>query len=199
MKIGILGGTFQPPHVGHLQMACYALDRHHLDQLMIIPTAVPPHKSLPGGASDEDRFTMCKLNFGELEKVEVSDMEMRRKGKSYTILTIAELKEQNPHAEMLLFMGGDMFLSLYTWKEYECLFQEVTLCAFAREEGEMAEIRNFAKELEEKYNAKIILENMPVLPLSSTEIREKIKSGEEVSDLLTPPVLDYIRSHHLYQ
>ena len=117
MKIGIYGGTFNPPHLGHMEAARTAIQVLGLDKLLLIPAGVPPHKAMPEGSPDQDqRLEMTRLaaeQTGLDNKVEVLDIELRREGRSYTAETLAQLKEQYPEDELWLLMGTDMFLTLH--------------------------------------------------------------------------------------
>ena len=115
-RVGIYGGAFNPPHLGHIRAAEYAIRALQLQKLLLIPSCSSPHKPLPAGsATPEQRLAMAKLWAGE--KMEVCDLELRRGGTSYTYQTVEQLKKQYPQDELVLFMGTDMFLSFHTWKE----------------------------------------------------------------------------------
>ena len=117
MRIGIFGGTFNPPHRGHVTIARAAVEQLSLDKLLVIPAGIPPHKQLPeGSASNEQRYEMAVLLAGAVGKCAVADdRELRREGKSYTADTLLQLREEYPEDELWLLMGSDMFLSLHTW------------------------------------------------------------------------------------
>ena len=121
MRIGIYGGTFNPPHLGHLTAAKAAFELLRLDRLLLIPASQPPHKALPAGSpSAEQRLALTRLAAEQLElgdRVEVLDIELRRQGKSYTVDTLEELRRQYPGAELWLLMGTDMFLTFQAWRE----------------------------------------------------------------------------------
>ena len=196
MRIGIYGGTYNPPHLGHLTAAKAAIEQLLLDKLLLIPAAVPPHKEIPAGSpSSKQRLRMTELNFADIwQQVSVSDMELCREGKSYTSDTLRELKEQYPNDELYLLMGTDMFLSLESWHEPETVMALSHLGVFAREYGD--DLTAQKAHLEEKYGAHIIIvENPDVVEISSTEIREHIT---EHKDKLTDTVWGYIQREHLY-
>ena len=134
MKLGIYGGTFNPPHLGHLTSARLALDALGLDELRFVPAALPPHKRLPPDApGPEARLEMVELAADGLllpGRVSVSDMELSRPGKSYTADTLEQLHAQNPGAELWLMMGTDMFLTLQNWREPERITALAGICAF---------------------------------------------------------------------
>ena len=201
MNIGIYGGTFDPPHWGHITAARAAMEQLKLDRLVLIPDRVPPHKALPeGGASPEQRLEMAALAAAELGKrAEVSDRELRRSGPSYTADTLAALREEYPEDTLWLLMGSDMFLSLHTWREPERIMELARIAPFSREAADESE--TFAAQqsrLERAYGAQIrIVQNPEVRELSSTEVRAALAAGQG-SDLLPPAVYGYVLREHLY-
>ena len=201
MNIGIYGGTFDPPHWGHITAARAAMEQLGLDKLVLIPDRVPPHKALPeGSASPEQRLEMAALAAAELGKrAEVSDRELRRDGPSYTSDTLAELREEYPEDTLWLLMGSDMFLSLQTWHAPERIMELARIAPFSREaEDESAAFAAQKARLEREYGAQIqIVQNPEVRELSSTEVRAALAAGRG-SDLLPPAVYGYVLREHLY-
>ena len=201
MNIGIYGGTFDPPHWGHITAARAAMEQLGLDKLVLIPDRVPPHKALPeGSASPEQRLEMATLAAAELGKrAEVSDRELRRSGPSYTSDTLAELREEYPEDTLWLLMGSDMFLSLQTWHAPEEIMALARIAPFSREaEDESAAFAAQQSRLERAYGAQIqIVQNPEVRELSSTEVRAALAAGRG-SDLLPPAVYGYVLREHLY-
>ena len=201
MNIGIYGGTFDPPHWGHITAARAAMEQLKLDRLVLIPDRVPPHKALPeGSASPEQRLEMAALAAAELGKrAEVSDRELRRSGPSYTSDTLAELRREHPEDTLWLLMGSDMFLSLQTWHAPEEIMALARIAPFSREAEDESE--TFAAQqsrLERAYGAQIqIVQNPEVRELSSTEVRAALAAGRG-SDLLPPAVYGYVLREHLY-
>ena len=122
-RIGILGGTFNPIHNGHIQMAKYSHDAAKLDKVILMPTFVPPHKESANLVSCEHRFNMCRLASAELPYAEVSDFEIKLEGKSYTYRTLQLLKSQNENDDFYFIVGADMFLSMQNWKNPEIIFR----------------------------------------------------------------------------
>ncbi len=172
MKIAIYGGTFNPPHRGHVESLQAVYEQAKPDRVLVIPASIPPHKELAAGSPDaEERLELTRLAFKELPYAEVTDMELTRTGKSYTSDTVAELLRKYPDAELMLAMGTDMFLSFETWHEYRYLIDNVTMLVFARREGEDEKIFKYGEYLESKYGAKINYIMHDPLPLSSSEIR----------------------------
>lgn len=201
MNIGIYGGTFDPPHWGHITAARAAMEQLGLDKLVLIPDRVPPHKALPeGSASPEQRLEMATLAAAELGKrAEVSDRELRRDGPSYTADTLAALREEYPEDTLWLLMGSDMFLSLQTWHAPEEIMALARIAPFSREaEDESTAFAAQKARLEREYGAQIcIVQNPEVRELSSTEVRAALAAGRG-SDLLPPAVYGYVLREHLY-
>ena len=201
MNIGVYGGTFDPPHWGHITAARAAMEQLKLDRLVLIPDRVPPHKALPeGSASPGQRLEMAALATAELGKrAEVSDRELRRDGPSYTSDTLAELRREYPEDALWLLMGSDMFLSLQTWHAPERIMELARIAPFSREaEDESAAFAAQKARLEREYGAQIcIVQNPEVRELSSTEVRAALAAGQG-SDLLPPAVYGYVLREHLY-
>ena len=203
MRIGIYGGTFNPPHLGHLVSARFALETLGLDRLIFMPAGDPPHKELPPGSpSGSERLAMMELAADSMllpGRVEVSDMEVHREGKSYTADTLQELHEQYPDDELWLLMGTDMFLSLQNWKKPERICSLARLAAFARsreDTGEMLERQ--ARYLRETYGAKCAVLQLPqITPVSSTQLRDLLGRGEG-REYLSPAVYGHILRKGLY-
>ena len=201
MNIGVYGGTFDPPHWGHITAARAAMEQLGLDKLVLIPDRMPPHKALPeGSASPEQRLEMAVLATAELGKrAEVSDWELRRDGPSFTSDTLAELRREYPEDTLWLLMGSDMFLSLQTWHAPEEIMALARIAPFSREaEDESAAFAAQKARLEREYGAQIcIVQNPEVRELSSTEVRAALAAGQG-SNLLPPAVYGYVLREHLY-
>ena len=174
MKIGIYGGTFNPPHLGHLTAAAAVIATLKLDKLLLIPASIPPHKDLPAGsATAEQRLEMTRMAGEQLGlggKVETLDMEVRRAGKSFTSDTLAELKAQFPEDELWLLMGTDMFLSFETWHEPEKIASLAGIAAFGRTKADMEP--QFSAQRDKLYrlypDARIFTLTVPFLGQQST-------------------------------
>ena len=206
MKIGIYGGSFNPPHLGHLAAAESAARYLELDRLMLIPAGIPPHKQLSADApAPVHRLAMTRLMGAQIEldtliPVEVSDMELTREGKSYTSDTLRLLHERYPDAELWLLMGTDMFLTFHLWHAPEEIVRHAGLCAFGRTERDGEEV--FAPQrafLGEKFpGCRIVTMTLPnLVEVSSTELRAGMVSGES-EKMLAPQVYGYILREHLY-
>jgi len=184
MRIAIYGGSFNPPHIGHAEAARAAYKALKPDKFLVIPTNTPPHKELEANSpSPEQRLEFCRLAFGDIPGVEVSDMELRREGKSYTADTVDALLEQYPGAELCIVMGTDMFLSFRSWYRWQHMLETCTLAVLSREDFDRREIESFKAELETENGAKVILIPHLPLPMSSTEIRERLRRGLGSDDL----------------
>ena len=196
-RIGIYGGTYSPPHIGHLKAAEYAIEALGLDRLLLIPTGVSPHKAMSAGATSADRLDMLRLSAANMEKAQVSDIEIRRQGSSYTVDTLRAIREENPGAELVLLMGTDMFVSFLNWREPESILSLATLAVFCRGERGERERIEAQKENLEAMGAKIRLVENPVNAISSTDLRRMLVFGC-ADPFLMPGVGDYIREKGLY-
>ena len=203
MKLGIYGGTFNPPHLGHVTSARLALDALGLDRLLFVPAATPPHKALPPDApAPESRLAMAELAADGLllpDRVGVSGLELTRPGKSYTADTLEQLRAQYPGAELWLLMGTDMFLTLHTWREPETIARLAGICTFARTSGDsLEELNAQAERLQREFGAKTrVLELPRVVDVSSTRLRALLAKGEG-QQYLPPAVYGYIIRRGLY-
>lgn len=191
MKIGVFGGTFNPPHNGHVRLAKAAADELKLDKLLVIPSCIPPHKIAAKLADGQERLEMCRLAFSCDPRFEVSPMELERGSRSYTVETLRELKALYPDSELYFIVGSDMLESFDKWYLWQEILSLSVLCAASREEGYSPDLSRFGKLAE---RIKII--TLDPLEVSSTQIRN---SADEVSpELLDPKVAAYIREHGLY-
>lgn len=199
MKIGIYGGTFSPPHNGHVNAARMFAAAESLDKLLIIPTFIPPHKTETSAVPAEERLEMCRLAFTD-DNFDVSDIEVRRKGKSYTFDTLTELKEMYRSDDFYLLCGTDMLLSFEKWYRFADILSMCTVVCMRREENAEMGVKLAEKivELKEQCAADVRLIDAPPLEVSSTEIREKLSRGENVNDLLPTDVYRYIKEKGLY-
>lgn len=197
-RIGIYGGTFNPPHVGHIQAAKAAIQALGLTHLLLIPDRIAPHKQIPEGSpTAQQRLRMLSLATADCGRMEVLDVELQREGPSYTYVTVAQLRQVFPDAELILLMGSDMFLSFHSWKKPEEILKHASLGVFYRgDKGEKAAIDAKKAEMEAA-GTKVYLVNNDVVNISSTQMR-RLLAFRCAGDLLPDGVLDYIREHHLY-
>ena len=191
MKIGVFGGTFNPPHNGHVRLAKAAADELKLDKLLVIPSCIPPHKIAAKLADGQERLEMCRLAFGCDPRFEVSPMELERGSRSYTVETLRELKALYPDSELYFIVGSDMLESFDKWYLWQEILSLSVLCAASREEGYSPDLSRFGKLAE-----RIKTITLDPLEVSSTQIRNS--AGEVSPELLDPKVAAYIREHGLY-
>ena len=198
-RIGIYGGTFNPPHIGHIQAAKQAVKALGLSKLLIVPAYAPPHKAvLPTNSpTAQQRLEMLRIAVADCPDIEVSDMELRREGVSYTVETVLALKRQYPDGELVLLMGTDMFLTFESWMRWEEILQNAALGVFYRgDKGEKPAIARKKEELE-ALGAKVTLVQNDVIAISSTQMR-RLLAFRCAGELLPAGVLDYIRENRLY-
>lgn len=204
MKIGIYGGTFNPPHLGHQAAAETAISVLGLDKLLFIPTAIPPHKKLPQNTpTPGQRLELVQKMADAMQMpkvVEVSDLEMTREGTSYTVDTLEQIQNEYPEAELWLLMGTDMFLTLHRWRNPEEILRRTGVCAFGRTEqdgeGVFAPQREYLSRTYE--GARIQTITLPgLVDISSTELRKRLSEGT-AGEYLAPAVYGYILMEQLY-
>jgi nicotinate-nucleotide adenylyltransferase len=191
-RLGIFGGTFNPPHVAHLIGAQLALEQLALDRLLFIPTNIPPHKSDHDIAEPEHRLAMTRLAVNDNPLFDVSDIEIRREGKSYTIDTIRELRRQYGSANLYLLIGLDMLAIFDSWKDHDAILQETTIVVMLRP-------GNRIEEIPETLRTRVTLLEMPQLDISSTAIRKRVAAGLPVRYYVPDDVGAYIARHSLYK
>ena len=199
IRIGIYGGTFAPVHRGHVAAAEAFFKQMELDILYVIPAGIPPHKQIDAGDDPMHRYRMCELAFWDVEKVFVSDVEIKRTGKSYTVDTLRELSA--PDRRLFLLMGTDMMLTLDKWRESDEIFK---LCypIYARRDNDPileAQIVAKNKEYLEKHGKIVRRLMIDTVELASTEIRDLVAAGKPYAHLVPKSVADYIEKRGLYQ
>lgn len=195
--LGIMGGTFDPIHIGHLQIACAVSQRLGLEQVMFIPAYIAPHKVGMNFAPAEDRYAMTELAIAPYKGFFVSDMEMKRSGVSYTIDTVRQLSKEHPDEQLYFIIGADSVAQLHTWHNIQELLELAIFVAAGRPgyEGVMEEAESHLGSIARK---RIMLLDTPEYDVSSTEIRSRIKAGLPLSGLVTAEVEKYIYEHGLY-
>ena len=196
-SFGIYGGTFNPPHTGHISAAAQALGTLGLDRLLLIPDRIAPHKVIPENSpSPDQRLHMLRLA-ADHPKMEVCDLELRREGPSYTFETVQQLRKAHPNAKLYLLMGTDMFLSFLSWRNPERIWKEATLAVLCRgDKGEKAAIAA-QREVLESRGAQVVTVDNRVTAISSTQLRRLLAFGC-ADEFLAPAVADYIRQQGLY-
>lgn len=186
-KIGIFGGTFDPPHVGHLLIANEILCELALDEVWFMPNQEPPHKEKSMNVSNDDRVNMLQLSMKDHPKFRLETIELEREGRSYTFDTMQLLTERYPDKEFYFIIGADMIEYLPNWYKIEELVQLVTFVGVNRP--------NFNHETDYP----IIFVDIPEIGISSSDIRERLKKGKTVRYLLHDSVRKYIKEHKLYE
>ena len=196
MRIGIYGGTFNPPHIGHIRAASHAVQALKLDKMLLIPSCISPHKQIPAHSpTAQQRLEMVRLMAEE--KQSVSDIELSRGGTSFTYETVLQMKKEYPEDELVLCMGTDMFLSFDTWKNPHIIMENASLGVFYRgEKGEREKIEA-KKELLESHGGKIYVTENPIIDISSTQLRRMLVF-RCADSFLHPAVKDYILRNGLY-
>lgn len=196
MRLGILGGTFDPIHVGHVTIAREALGCAGLDRLLLVPARVPPHKHA-ASADAEDRLAMCRLAAADLPAVEVSDLELRRDGPSYTVDTLEALHDSRPDTELLLILGWDAARLLPAWRRPKRVLELARLVLFRRPgvagptDGDLTDLGIDP--------ARVLLCEFETPEVDATEIRRRAALGESLAGLVPEPVAAYIGAHGLYR
>jgi nicotinate-nucleotide adenylyltransferase len=196
-SLGILGGTFNPPHTAHLVCAQEARHQLGVDRVVLMPVAAPPHKPLPDDPGPEVRLELCRLAAGEAEGLEVSDLEVRRGGASYTVATLEALHAQHPEDELTFIAGGDMAASLPEWREPERVLELARFAVAEREGAEREQVRRRVSSL--RGHERVVFFDMPRLDVSSTDIRRRVAEGRPIRFLVPDGVAGYIEEHGLYR
>jgi nicotinate-nucleotide adenylyltransferase len=194
-RVGVVGGTFDPIHVGHLAMAEAAADCADLDEVILLPASVPPHR--PAAHADAgDRLEMSRLAVRGHPRIHVSDLELRRSGRSYTVDTLEALSRERPRDQLFLVLGWDAARDLGTWREPERVLDLARLVVVTRPGWPRPLPADLiAAGLEP---AKTVLCHADTPDVGASEIRRRVDSGSRLDGLLDPAVEDYIRAHHLY-
>ncbi len=189
-RIGVFGGTFDPPHLGHLIIAEQARQQLQLDLVLFVPAFLPPHKRHGATATPAQRITMLKLATAGWPCFRVDTVEIRRKGTSYTVDTLKELKRKFSNARLFLLVGGDNFVQFRSWKSVDVIQELVTLVVYERLSDDRRKKR--------KGRNSVLLKG-PLLDISSTLIRHKIRNGESIRFLTPRQVEQFIRRNKLYE
>ena len=191
-RIGFLGGTFDPIHLGHLILAQELLERFQLERVLFIPTATPPHKNDISVSPANHRFEMTRMAVEDNLLFEISDIELKREGKSYTIDTVRELKKTYADSDLYLLAGSDVLSEFDTWKDPERIFEQVKVALGIRPGYDKIDLNN-------KFFSKSIISEINGLHVSSTQIRHRVKEGRSIKYLVPLKVEEYIKARGLYR
>lgn len=196
-KVVIFGGTFNPIHLGHVEIINNLLKLDDFDRIIVIPTALPPHKISSDLACDADRFEMCKLATEGMEKVEVSDLELVRGGKSYTYDTLRYFKKSQPEIELSLVCGGDMIVTFKEWHRFEDILKMSEVIAVKRVGIDNESFKEAVVDLVNLGGVVEILKG-EICDISSTEIKKHLNDKEYLTRFLPEKVYEYIVNNNLY-
>jgi nicotinate-nucleotide adenylyltransferase len=195
-RIGVFGGAFDPPHRAHVALVRSAIDSLHLDAVRVLPTGQAWHRSASLTAAAH-RLAMTRLAFAEVPQAVVDEREIRRTGPSYTVDTLRELATEHPGAQLFLLIGDDQRRSLSGWHRIGEIARLAIICAAARDPQVASWHRGVASD-SNATEPPIEPLPMPLMPISATDIRERLSRQADVTALLAPDVERYIHEHHLY-
>lgn len=198
-RIGIMGGTFDPIHIGHLLIAENALESYHLNEVLFIPTGVPYMKSEKQVSDVRDRVRMVELAISDNPNFSLSTIEADEAENTYTYRTLEKLKELNSGAEYFFIMGADSLFAMESWRYPEKIFSDCTVLAAVRDEKNAMDVRDKITELEHNYKAKILLLPARSIEISSTDIRRRLMRKESVRYMVQDTVITYIKEQKLYE
>ncbi len=197
-RIGVFGGSFDPPHNAHVALARAALAQYQLDGLHVIPTGHAWHKAR-ALSSPEHRLAMARLAFGTIARVVVDDRELQRPGPTFTIDTLKALQAENPGCQLYLFIGADQFASFGQWHQWREILEIAIICIADRTESALTQPQFDAYA---PYNHRFLLLKLPLMPVSATQIRQMMASNaadaEEARKLVPDAVARYISHYQLY-
>lgn len=196
MRIGILGGTFNPPHLGHLVCAQEAYLQLTLDRVMLIPARIPPHKPVEEEPGPEHRLELCRLAVQDDERFAVSDVEVARSGPSYTVDTLEQLHLERSNSELVLIVGGDVAAGLPHWREPQRVLSLSRMAVATRPGTARASIDSALRQLDGRERAEFF--RMPPIGVSSTMVRRRVRAGQPIRYLVPDAVARYIDEHRLY-
>ena len=198
-KTGVMGGTFNPIPVGHLMLAQWAKDAAELDQILFMPAGSPYMKEGTFIAPGKERLHMVELAISDRSDFTVSGMELERSGYTYTYETMEQLQREEPDTEFTFIMGADSLEKIEYWREPRRIFNSCRVIAAARNGSDLQQMEAICDSLRRRYQARIDLLAFPAIEISSTDIRERIGSGQDIRYMVPERVRDYIISRGLYE
>lgn len=198
-KVGILGGTFDPIHFGHLFIAENACKYFGLDKIIFIPTGIPPHKVLVNVSDKMHRLNMAELAIKGNANFEVSDIEVAKEEISYTVDTMSVLKQKYADTDFHYIVGADSLYEMVNWKSFRKLSKLIDIISINRMTTKFVDVAEVAKTITEKYNVEIHTLEMPIIEISSTEIRRRVKENMPIKYMLPDNVERYIKKNKLYK
>lgn len=205
-SLGILGGTFNPPHLGHLAVARHALGELHLDRVVLMPAHTPPHKPAGEGGWDpgpEHRLRMCELAVAHAKRLSACALEIERGGASYTVDTLSSIHASHPHARLTFIVGADTASTLASWREPARLLDLADLAVAARTGSARGQVLDTiaavrSEDRQDDRHGRVSFLEMPVIEISSSLARQRAAAGEPIDNLVGPAVARYIAEHCLY-
>lgn len=197
-KIGIMGGTFNPIHIGHLTLAERALDDCGLDEIWMIPTGCSYMKQNVNVISGEERLIMAELAAEGNQRIKCLDIEIKRSGYTYSYETLNQLRSLYPDYEFFFIFGADCLFTIENWKYPDKIFEQCTVIVAVRNGSSRTEMEEKIAELKHRFHAKIILLPFLNLEVSSTELRERLRCGKSVKYLIPDKVIAYISGKGFY-
>lgn len=198
-KIGVLGGTFDPIHIGHIYIAYETYIKLQLDEVIFMPNGVPPHKNNKNVTDEKIRYEMVKKAISNYSFFTISNYEIEKKGLSFTYETLKYLKSNFEDVELFFITGADSLISLHLWKNVNCMLELCKLVVFNRPGSKRNQLLNEKQLIERKYNTNIIYLDLLSLDISSSLIRSRIYNSLEVDFFLPRGVLDIIKKEKLYR
>lgn len=199
MKIGILGGTFNPIHLGHLLIAENAYSQFSLDCVNIMPAFISPFKLDSSVLNKEDRKKIIELSIKDNPHFVLDTREIDSEQISYTYITLSQMKADNPEDELYFILGADSLKTIKNWRNPQIIFDNATILAAVRDNDDISDLKAYASEIKSLFNGKVEYIITPAFDVSSTDIRKRIAAGESVKYMLSDAAIEYINNNNLYK
>lgn len=200
MRIGLMGGTFDPIHIGHLILGETAYDQFHLDRVIYMPAGNPPHKlHREGRASNEERFEMVRRAIEPNPHFSISDFEMTEDGYSYTYRTLETIRREHPEYEIFFIIGADSLFDFDSWREPQRICEQCTLVVATRNHTAREQLDRAIDGVKERYRARVLKLDTENIDCSSNQIRTWVREGRTIRYYVPDRVIDYIKEHHIYK